>query len=179
MGRVRYIDCGRIDQGDAREVDGSISSNRVECAGVAGNVRCRSGRVIDGGVDVGAVAPSCSHRPGQAAQREAVEVGVALDVDADLGKGAVHFDRVDDHGADRIVDIVIGLLEPGDLDRGVGSSGRVVDGHVLDRGVAAILEQHDVAIAVADAIAVVGEARAFDGDLADAARLAVHEHAVL
>ena len=168
VSRVRYIDCGRVDQRHTRKVDSAIGADGIE-----------TGEVVDGRVDIGAVAPARGHRSGQAAQRETAEVGVALDVDAHLGECTVHFDRVDDHRPDRIVDIIGGLFESGDLDRRVGSSDGVVDGHVLDRGVAAILEQHDVAIAVAGAIAVVGEARAFDGDLADAVRLAVHEHAVL
>ena len=168
MGRIGNIDCRRVDQRDTREVDSAIGTGGVE-----------TGKIVDGRVDIGAIAPSGSHRAGYAAQGEARQVGVALNVDADLGECTVHFDRVDDHRPDRIVDIIGGLFEPGDLDRRVGCAGCIVDGDVLDRRVAAILEQHDVAIAIAAAVAIVGEARSRNRDLSDAVRLAVDEHAVL
>ena len=179
VARIADIDRHRVGQGDAGQVDRPVCRACVERARISRHIRRRSIRIVDGRVDIGGVTPPGCHGAAEAAQRQARQIGVALDVDADLGERAVNLDVVDDHRADRRHDVIVGLFEAGDLDAGIRGAGEVVDRDVLDRRVAAILEQHDVAVAIARAIAIVGEIRTVDGDLADATFLAVDEHAML
>jgi len=106
------VDRDVVRHRDVREVDGvgpqRVCRGDVEESGLARDSGRRAGGLVGGRVDRQRPAPAgvAGEVVAVALEAQAVEIGVALDIDQDLGIAAGDVDVAEHHVADRMGDVI-------------------------------------------------------------------------